>query len=195
MSTMVGQLAPDFQAEAVMPNDTFGDIQLSSFRGKYVILFFYPLDFSFICPTEVLAFDKKLDWFKQKNCEIIGASVDSIYTHLAWRNTALDMGGIGKVHYPLVSDLDKSIAQGYGVLHNDAFALRAWFLIDKDGYVRHELVNDQDLGRNVEEMARTLEALIFTEENEGVCPANWHEGEEALQPTPSGVADYLGRKK
>lgn len=193
MSTLVTKAAPDFTAQAVMGDNTFEEVKLSSFRGKYVVLFFYPLDFTFVCPSEIIAFDDELDRFKAKNAEVIGVSVDSHYTHLAWKNTSRDQGGIGDINYPLVADLDKNISRSYGVLNDESVALRGLFLIDKEGVVRHELVNDLGLGRSVEEAIRMLDALRFSEEHGDVCPANWHEGEEAMKPTAAGVAKYLAK--
>ena len=178
----------------VMPDNTIVPKSLSDLRGgKYAILFFYPLDFTFVCPSEIIAFDKKLSEFKKRNCEVIGVSVDSHYTHLAWKNTPVEKGGIGNIQYPLVSDLSKKISQDYGVLFNNEVALRGLFLIDKEGVVRHALINDLPLGRNVDEALRMLEALQFTEKHGEVCPANWKEGEEGMKPTPEGVAKYLSK--
>ena len=194
MATLVTKEAPDFAAQAVMADNSFAELKLSDYRGKYVVLFFYPLDFTFVCPSEIVAFDKALDKFKERNAEIIGVSVDSHFTHLAWKNTPLDNGGIGQVKYPLVADLDKNISRAYGVLSDDSVALRGLFLIDKEGLVRHELVNDLGLGRNVDEALRMLEALQFTEKHGEVCPANWKEGDEAMKPTAEGVASYMGKQ-
>ena len=191
MPTLVTREAPDFTAQAVMPDNAFAELKLSSYRGKYVILFFYPLDFTFVCPSEIIAFDKALPTFKEKNAEVIGVSVDSQFTHLAWKNTPVEKGGIGQVQYPVVADLNKSISRDYGVLFDESIALRGLFLIDKEGIVRHALVNDLPLGRNVDEALRVLDALQFTETHGEVCPANWREGEEAMEPTPEGVAAYL----
>lgn len=191
MSVLVTREAPDFTAQAVMPDNSFAELTLSSYRGKYVILFFYPLDFTFVCPSEIIAFDKALRRFEEKNAQVIGVSVDSHFTHLAWKNTPRDQGGIGQIRYPLVADLNKSISREYEVLLNDEIALRGLFLIDKEGTVRHALVNDLPLGRNVDEALRVLDALQFTEEHGEVCPANWREGEEAMKPTAEGVASYL----
>jgi peroxiredoxin (alkyl hydroperoxide reductase subunit C) len=195
MCTLVTQQAPDFTAQAVMPNNTFADLTLSSTRGKYVVLFFYPLDFTFVCPSEILAFDRKLAEFKNRNCEVIGVSVDSQYTHLAWKSTPLREGGLGDVQFPLVSDLKKDIARAYGVLLDEAVALRGLFLIDKDGIVRHELVNDLPLGRSVDEALRMLDALQFFETYGDVCPADWHPGEEAIKPTHEGISEYLAKRE
>lgn len=193
MSTLVTQRAPDFSATAVLPNNEFGTVSLADLKGKYVLLFFYPLDFTFVCPSEILAFDRKVEEFKKKNCEVVGVSVDSHFTHLAWKQTAVEKGGIGNVQYPLVSDITKSIAREYGVLHDDSVALRGLFLIDREGVVRHAIVNDLPLGRNVDEALRILDALKHTEEHGEVCPANWREGEDAMRPTAEGVASYLAK--
>ena len=192
--TLVTQEAPDFTAEAVLPDNSFGQIKLSSFRGKYVVLFFYPLDFTFVCPSEILAFNKRLDDFKHKNCEVIGVSVDSKFTHLAWKNTPVDNGGIGNIQYPLVQDLNKAIAKSYGILFNEAVALRGLFLIDTKGIIRHAVINDLPLGRSVSEALRMVDALQFVETHgDQVCPANWQEGDEAMKPTAQGVASYLAK--
>jgi len=192
--TLVTQEAPDFAAEAVMPDNTFGQIKLSSFRGRYVVLFFYPLDFTFVCPSEILAFNKRLEDFKKRNCEVIGVSVDSKFTHLAWKNTPVDNGGIGAIQYPLVQDLNKAIAKSYGILFNEAVALRGLFLIDTKGIIRHAVINDLPLGRSVNEALRMVDALQFVETHgDQVCPANWQEGDEAMKPTAQGVASYLAK--
>ena len=191
MSTLVTKEAPDFTAKAVLGDNTIAELSLSSYRGKYVVLFFYPLDFTFVCPSEIIAFDKALAKFKERNAEVIGVSVDSQYSHYAWRNTPREKGGIGQIDYPLVADLDKDIARSYGVLFDESVALRGLFLIDKEGVVRHALVNDLPLGRNVDEALRIVDALRFTEEHGDVCPANWREGEDAMKPTADGVAEYL----
>ena len=193
MSSLVTQPAPDFTAQAVMPDNSFADLKLSSYQGKYVVLFFYPLDFTFVCPSEIIAFDKALAKFKKKNTEVLGVSVDSHFTHLAWKETPRAKGGIGPISYPLVSDLNKNISRSYEVLINDAVALRGLFLLDKQGVIRHALVNDLPLGRSVDEVLRLLDALQYTEIHGEVCPANWREGEEAMKPTAAGVAEYLGK--
>lgn len=192
MKPLVTNEAPDFTATAVMPDNTFNEeFKLSDMRGKYVLLFFYPLDFTFVCPSEILAFDKAVETFKEKNCEVVGISIDSHFSHLAWKNTAVNDGGIGNVQFPLVADLDKSISVNYGVLLDMGIALRGLYLIDKEGIVRHQVVNDLPLGRNVDEALRTLDALQFTEEHGDVCPANWKKGDDAMEPTAEGVAKYL----
>jgi peroxiredoxin (alkyl hydroperoxide reductase subunit C) len=193
-TTLVTKEAPDFTADAVLPDNTFGQITLSGFKGKNVILFFYPLDFTFVCPSEILAFNKKLDEFKKRNTEVIGVSVDSKFTHLAWKNTKLEDGGIGNIQYTLVSDLNKNIAREYGILFNDSVALRGLFLIDTKGIIRHAVINDLPLGRSVGEALRMVDALQFVEAHgDQVCPANWQEGDEAMKPTAEGVAGYLAK--
>ena len=194
MTTLVTREAPDFTAKAILADNSIQeDFKLSSLRGKYTVLFFYPLDFTFVCPSEIIAFDKKLDEFKSRQCEVVGCSVDSHFSHIAWKNTKVEDGGIGMVRFPLVADLSKSIAREYGVLIDDEVALRGLFLIDKGGVVRHALVNDLPLGRNVDEALRILDALQFTEEHGEVCPANWRSGEDAMTPTAAGVASYLAK--
>ena len=194
LTTLVTQEAPDFTAQAVLPDDTFAELTLSKYRGKYVVLFFYPLDFTFVCPSEILAFNKRVNEFKEKNCEVIGVSVDSRFTHLAWKNTPIENGGIGNVQYPLVEDLNKSIAKSYGILLNESVALRGLFLIDTKGTVRHSVINDLPLGRSVGEALRMLDALQFVETHGGeVCPANWQEGAESMKASKAGVADYLAK--
>ena len=194
MSTLVTKQAPDFTATAVMPDNSMkDDFKLSDYRGKYVILFFYPLDFTFVCPSEIIAFDKNLAKFKEKNCEIIGVSIDSQFSHWAWKNTPVNEGGIGNIQYPLVADLDKKISRQYGVLLDMGVALRGTFLIDREGVVRHAVINDLPLGRSIDEALRMVDALRFHEEHGDVCPANWHEGEDAMTPTAEGVADYLAK--
>jgi peroxiredoxin (alkyl hydroperoxide reductase subunit C) len=193
MSSLVTKEAPDFTAKAVMPDNSFADLTLSSYRGQYVLLFFYPLDFTFVCPSEIVAFDAALAKFEQKKVQVLGASVDSHYTHLAWKNTPRNEGGIGPVKYPLVADLTKQIARDYGILLEGGVALRGLFLIDKQGIVRHALVNDLPIGRSVDEALRVVDALQFHEEHGDVCPANWHAGEEAMKPSAEGVASYLAK--
>jgi peroxiredoxin 2/4 len=194
MCSLVAREAPDFAAQTVMPDNSFAELKLSSYRGKYVVLFFYPLDFTFVCPSEIIAFDAALAKFEARGAQVLGCSVDSHFTHLAWKNTPRRQGGIGPIRYPLVSDLTKQIARDYGVLLEGAgVALRGLFLIDKSGVVRHALVNDLPLGRSVDEAIRILDALQFHEEHGDVCPANWHKGEEAMKPSAEGVASYLAK--
>lgn len=196
MSVLVGREAPDFTAQAVMPDNSIkADFNLKAHaKGKYAVLFFWPLDFTFVCPSEIIAFDNRIEEFKKRGAELIGISVDSQYTHYAWKNTPVDKGGIGNIRFPLVADLTKSIARSYDVLTGDAVAFRGTFLIDKKGTVRHQLINDLPLGRNVEETLRTLDALIFHEEHGEVCPANWKKGEKGMKATADGVASYLKEK-
>ena len=189
--SIVTRSAPDFTANAVMPDNTIASFTLSKLRGKYVVLFFYPMDFTFVCPTELIAFDNSLAKFKELNTEVVSVSVDSEYSHYAWKETPRSKGGIGALRYPMVSDFSKKISRDYGVLLNDSVALRGLFLIDKEGIVRHELINDLPLGRNVEEALRMVKSLQFVEKHGEVCPANWNDGGEGLRPTKDGVADYL----
>jgi len=195
MSLIVTNQAPDFTATAVMPDNSFKeDFKLSDYRGQYVLLFFYPLDFTFVCPSEILAFNKAVEQFAENNCQVVGVSIDSHFSHLAWKNTKVNDGGIGSIQFPLVSDLDKKISREYEVLIESGIALRGLFLIDKEGVVRHQVVNDLPLGRSVSEALRMLHALQFTEKYGEVCPANWQQGEEAMKPTAEGVAAYLTAK-
>ena len=192
MAVLVGKPAPDFKAQAVLADGSFAEVSLSSLKGKYVVLFFYPLDFTFVCPSEIIAFDHKLAEFKEANCEVLGVSVDSHFSHWAWKNTAVEKGGIGPIQYPLVADLTKQIARDYDVLTADgSVAYRGLFLIDREGVVRHQVVNDLPLGRNVDEALRMLDALQFTEEHGEVCPANWNKGRKGMKPSAEGVASYL----
>ncbi len=183
--------APDFTANAVMPDGSVESFTLSSLKGKYVVLFFYPLDFTFVCPTEIIGISDRIEEFKKRNAEVVGVSIDSHFSHIAWRNTARKEGGIGQVTYPLVADLTKSISSQYGVLLEGAgIALRGLFIIDEDGNVRHITVNDLPLGRNVDEMLRVLDALQFNKEHGEVCPANWKPGEDGMKPSDEGLKEY-----
>jgi peroxiredoxin (alkyl hydroperoxide reductase subunit C) len=195
MSNLIGKKAPEFTAPAVMPDNSINaSFNLNDYKGKYVVLFFYPLDFTFVCPTEIIEFNRKLAQFKERGAEVVGVSVDSQFTHLAWKNTPVDNGGIGDIQYPLVADLTKQISRDFGVLFEDAgVAFRGTFLIDKEGNVRHAVINDLPLGRNIDEAVRMVEALIHHEKHGEVCPANWQEGSDAMKPTPDGVASYLSK--
>jgi peroxiredoxin (alkyl hydroperoxide reductase subunit C) len=195
MSHLIGKKAPEFTAKAVLADNTIKeDFRLADVKGKYVVLFFYPLDFTFVCPTEILEFDRKLTEFKERGAEVIGVSVDSQFSHLAWKNTPVEQGGIGNVQYPLVADLDKQISRDYGVLLDGAgIALRGTFLIDREGVVKSAVLHDPALGRNIDEALRVLDALQHTEKYGEVCPANWRGGDEAMQPTTEGVAEYLSK--
>jgi peroxiredoxin (alkyl hydroperoxide reductase subunit C) len=193
MSSLVTRKAPDFKATAVMEDGSFKEISLSDYAGKQVLLYFYPLDFTFVCPSEILAFNKAVGEFKEKGVQLLGCSIDSQFTHLAWRNTPIEKGGIGTIDYPLIADVTKNIARDYGVLFNESVALRGLFLIDQDGAIRHSTINDLPIGRNVEEALRVVDALQFHQEHGEVCPANWKKGEEAMKPTADGVASYLAK--
>jgi len=191
MSVLVAKEAPDFKAQAVMPDNSFKEISLSDYKGKYVVLFFYPLDFTFVCPSEIIAFDKRLGEFASRNVEVIGVSIDSHFSHLAWKNTDINNGGIGNVQYPLVADIDKAITEAYDVRTGPGIALRGSFLIDKDGVVQHQVVNNLSLGRDIDEMLRLVDALQFTEEHGEVCPAGWQKGKAGMKGSTEGVAEYL----
>lgn len=196
MSVLVGRKAPDFTAAAVMGSgEIVEDFKFSdAIKGKKAVLFFYPLDFTFVCPSELIAFDKRLDEFKKRGVEVIGVSIDSQFTHSAWRNTSTDAGGIGEVKYPLVADVRHSICKAYDVEHPEAgVAFRGSFLIDEDGMVRHQVVNDLPLGRNIDEMLRMVDALNFHEKHGEVCPAGWEEGKEGMKENAEGVASYLSK--
>jgi alkyl hydroperoxide reductase subunit AhpC len=198
MSVLVQQPAPDFTAQAVMPNKEFKQIRLSDYKGNYVLLFFWPLDFTFVCPTEIIAFSDRHEEFSRLGVQILGASVDSHYTHLAWRNTPRTEGGLGEIAYPMVADLNKEIAKAYDVLLPGGIALSGLFLIDKGGIVRHQLVNDLPLGRSVDEALRMVKALQYFEANGEVCPANWKEGARTIKASPSEAkkffeAEYAGK--
>jgi len=208
MSVLVGKQAPEFSAAAVMADGSINEnFSLSDYNGKYVVLFFYPLDFTFVCPSELIAFDHRIKEFESRGVQVIGCSVDSQFSHAAWRNTAINDGGIGQVAYPLVADLTKLIAADYDVLidnesvedeDGDAvhllggnIALRGSFLIDKDGVVQHQVVNNLPLGRNIDEMLRMIDALQFHEEHGEVCPAGWNKGDKGMAANADGVASYL----
>ena len=193
MPTLVAKPAPDFTAQAVMPDGSFKEIKLSDYQGKYVILFFYPLDFTFVCPTEIIAFSEEINEFKSRNAEVLGVSVDSHFAHLAWRNTDRKKGGLGKIDYPLVADLDKSISRAYDVLADGGIAFRGLFLIDQQGIVQHQLINNLPLGRNVHEALRILDALQHHEKHGEVCPANWEKGQDAMKPDPQGSQEYFSK--
>ncbi|WP_321392707.1 peroxiredoxin [Emcibacter sp.] len=193
MSHLIGQKAPDFTAQAVMENDEMKELTLSEYlKGSYGLIFFYPLDFTFVCPSEIIAFSNRMDKFSALNTKVVGVSVDSQFSHYAWRNTPTNKGGLGQIKFPLVADLTKQIATDYGVLIEDAgVALRGTFLIDKEGNIRHYVINDLPLGRNVDESIRMVEALQFHEEHGEVCPAGWQKGQEGMKDTAEGVASYL----
>jgi len=192
MAVLVGKQAPGFSATAVLADNEIKEITLSSFtKGKYTVLFFYPFDFTFVCPTELIAFDHRLEEFRKRNAQVIGVSIDSEHTHLAWKNTPVEKGGIGQVRYPLVADVRHTIARDYDVESIGGMALRGSFLIDREGIVRHQVVNDLPLGRNIDEMIRMVDALQFNEEHGEVCPAGWKKGQTGMKGTAEGVASYL----
>lgn len=196
MTVLVGREAPDFTVSAVLADGKIiGDYCLSSaIQGKYGLLFFYPLDFTFVCPSELIALDHAIDQFKSRQVEVIAVSIDSQFTHNAWRNTPVDKGGIGAVRYTLVADVNHHVCRSYGVEHPDAgVALRGAFLIDKKGIVRSQIVNDLPLGRSIPELVRLVDALQFTEQNGEVCPANWKKGDVGMKASPAGVAQYLSQ--
>lgn len=192
MSTLVTKNAPDFIASAVMPDGSIKeDFSLSQLRGRYVVLFFWPLDFTFVCPTEIIAHDHRVAQFEERGAQLVGVSIDSAYTHHAWRNSPVKEGGIGAVRFPLVADVKHEICRAYGVEHPAGVALRASFLIDKQGVVQHQSINNLPLGRNVDEMLRMLDALQFHEQHGEVCPAGWRPGEAGMEASSKGVASYL----
>ena len=206
---LVTKKAPEFKTQAVMPDNAIQEVSLSDYKGKKVVLFFYPLDFTFVCPTELLAFDKRLSEFESRGAQVLGCSVDSRWAHLAWKNTDINKGGIGNVQYPLLQDLDKSIARNYDVLVGasdvmveteegleatslgGAVALRGSYLIDEEGVIRHAVLNDLPLGRNIDEMLRMIDALSHHQKHGEVCPAGWKDGDSAMAESPEGVSSYL----
>ena len=191
-ATLIGNPAPQFKAKAVLHDRILDDFSLTDYLGRYVVFFFYPLDFTFVCPTELHAFQDKLEEFEKRNAVIIACSVDSWYSHYTWLSIPKEKGGIQGVSYPIVSDLNKSIAKKYHVLKEDeGIAFRGLFLIDRQGIIRHQLVNDLPLGRSVDEVLRTLDAWIFHEKEGEVCPANWTKGKKAMEPTHEGLINYF----
>ncbi len=192
---LVTKQAPDFTATTVLADGSIvDDFKLSENYGeKGTVLFFYPLDFTFVCPSEIIAFSHKVEEFKERGINVIGVSVDSQFSHFAWRETAVENGGIGHVNMPLVADLTKEISKAYDVLLDDGVALRGSFLIDADGTIRHAVINDLPLGRNIDEMIRMVDTMLFTNEFGEVCPAGWVKGDEGMKETPEGVAEYLAK--
>lgn len=192
---LVTKKAPNFTATAVLgDNKIVDDFNLYKNLGpKGAVVFFYPKDFTFVCPSEIIAFDHRYQDFKDRGIEVIGISTDNEFSHLAWKNTPVNKGGIGQIKYPLVADIAKDIARSFDVLYANAVALRGSFLLDKDGTVRHMVLNDDALGRNIDEMLRMVDTMLFTNENGVVCPAGWNKGKEAMKANPQGVADYLGK--
>lgn len=196
MSVLVGKQAPRFSAPAVMADGSINEaFSLNDYQGQYTVLFFYPLDFTFVCPTELIAFSHRIADFEKRGVQIIGCSIDSQFTHIAWRNTPVDQGGIGPVKYPLVADVKHEICRAYDVeLDPAGVALRGSFLIDKEGVVRHQVVNDLPLGRNIDEMLRMVDALQFHEQHGEVCPAGWTHGDKGMVADGKGVASYLAEE-
>ena len=194
MGVLVGKPAPDFTAAAVLGNGEIVDEfnLASAIKGKKAVVFFYPLDFTFVCPSELIAFDHRVEEFQKRNVEVIGVSIDSQFTHNAWRNTPVDQGGIGPVKYTLAADVKHEICKAYDVESEGGVAFRGSFLIDEDGVVRHQVVNDLPLGRNVDEILRMVDALAFHQEHGEVCPAGWNQGDKGMDASPEGVAKYLG---
>jgi alkyl hydroperoxide reductase subunit AhpC len=192
MASLVQQAAPEFKSQAVMPDGTFKEVSLADYRGdKYVVLFFYPLDFTFVCPTEIIAFSDAAAQFEERGVQLLSCSIDSHFTHLAWRERPREQGGLGQINFPMLADLNKQIASDYGVLLAGGIALRGLFLIDKQGVVRHELVNDLPLGRSVDEVLRLVDALQYFEQNGEVCPANWKKGSLTIKPNPKDSREYF----
>lgn len=191
MGVLVGKRAPEFSAQAVVDGIVVDRFSLSQFDDKMVLFFFYPLDFTFVCPTELHAFQERLNEFEERDTIVVGCSIDSVYSHLAWLATPKSKGGIEGITYPLVSDLKKDIAKAYDVLAEAGIAYRGLFLIDKRGIVRHQVVNDLPLGRSVDEALRMIDALSFFEKNGEVCPANWKKGAKAMKPTQEGLTAYM----
>ncbi|WP_345970798.1 MULTISPECIES: peroxiredoxin [Sulfurimonas] len=192
---LVTQKAPDFTATTVLgDNQIVDNFNLyENFGEKGTVLFFYPLDFTFVCPSEIIAFDHRLQEFQDRGINVIGVSIDSQFSHFAWKNTPVENGGIGQVRYPLVADLTKEISKAYDVLLDGGVALRGSFLIDTDGTVRHAVINDLPLGRNIDEMLRMVDTMLFTNEHGEVCPAGWNKGDEGMKADTAGVADYLAK--
>ena len=190
---LVTNKAPDFTATAVLgDNQIVDNFNLyENFGARGTVLFFYPLDFTFVCPSEIIAFDKRLEEFKNRGINVIGVSIDSQFSHFAWKNTPVNQGGIGQVRFPLVADITKQISRDYDVLFKEGVALRGSFLIDKDGTVRHAVINDLPLGRNIDEMLRMIDTMLFTNEYGEVCPAGWQKGDKGMTASTEGVADYL----
>jgi len=196
MSVLVGKKAPDFTAAAVMADGSINnEFKLSDYAGNYIVLFFYPLDFTFVCPTELIAFSNRIKDFEERGVQVIGCSIDSQFSHVAWRNTPVDEGGIGAVHYPLVADVKHHICRAYDVeFEETGVAFRGSFLVDREGTVRHQVVNDLPLGRNIDEMLRMIDALQFTEKYGEVCPAGWNRGDRGMAPDAEGVARFLSEE-
>lgn len=190
--SLIGRPAPQFETQAVVDNQIKG-VKLSDYQGKWVVLFFYPLDFTFVCPTEIISFNDNLKRFKEIGAEVIGGSVDSQYSHLAWINTPKKEGGLGGLNYPLISDMTKEISRSYDCLAPDGVAFRATYIIDPDGVIRHISQNDLGVGRNVEEVLRLVKAFQYNYKHGEVCPADWEEGKEAIIESTKGIKEYLAK--
>lgn len=189
---LVTTKAPNFTAKAVLGNNEIADFNLyENIGAKGAVLFFWPMDFTFVCPSEIIAFDKRLNDFKERGFSVIGVSFDSEFVHLAWKNTPVNNGGIGQVRFPIVADTNHSIIKAFDVEHPASVAFRATFVLDKDGTIRHSTINDLPIGRNIDETLRVVDAVLFTNEHGEVCPAGWHKGEEGMKANPKGVAEYL----
>ena len=191
-TTLVGKSAPEFKGNAVV-NGEIKEIALSDYKGKWKVLFFYPLDFTFVCPTEITAFSDKIKMFKDMNCEVIGCSVDSEFSHLAWTQQPRNKGGLGEIAYPLIADLTKEVARSYGVLMDDAVAFRGTFIIDDNNIVQQCSINNLSVGRNVEEIARLVEGYQYTAKHGEVCPAGWNKGADTMKPDPTGSQEYFNK--
>jgi peroxiredoxin (alkyl hydroperoxide reductase subunit C) len=191
---LVQQSAPDFKGTAVV-NKEFKEISLKDFKGKWLCLFFYPLDFTFVCPTEITAFSDRVEDFKKLGCEIVGASIDSQFSHLAWINTPRSQGGLGEIRFPLLADVNKEAARAYQVLSNDGVALRGLFLVNPNGKLAYQVVHDLGVGRSVDETLRVLEAFQYVEKHGEVCPANWKKGADTMKPDPKGSQEYFKKQK
>ncbi|MDR0747546.1 MAG: peroxiredoxin [Helicobacteraceae bacterium] len=191
---LVATKAPDFTAKAVLGNNEIVDFNLyKNIGAEGAVLFFWPMDFTFVCPSEIIAFNNRFDEFKERGFSVIGVSIDSEYVHLAWKNTAVNEGGIGQVKFPIVADVSKAIVRSFDVEHPSSVAFRATFVLDKDGTIRHSTINDLPIGRSIDETLRIVDAVIFTNKYGEVCPAGWRHGEEGMKATPKGVADYLAK--
>jgi alkyl hydroperoxide reductase subunit AhpC len=192
---LIGNTAPDFKANALVNGEIKEGVSLSDFNGKWKVLYFYPLDFTFVCPTEITAFDDNLDKFKEVNCEVIGCSVDSEFSHLAWSQKSRDDGGIGQIRYPILADITKQIARSYGVLLDESVALRGTFILDDKNVVQHCSINNLSVGRNVEEVLRLVQGYQHTAKVGEVCPANWNKGGDTMKPDPKGSKEYFSKLK
>lgn len=197
MANLIGKMAPDFTAAAVLGNNSIEEnFTLKTYLNKSIgFLFFYPMDFTFVCPSEILAFNNRLEEFNKRNAKLVGISTDTHFTHLAWKKTPVNQGGIGQIQFPLIADISKAITQSYDVLTKDFVAFRASFLIDQEGIVRHQILNDLPFGRNIDEALRMIDALLFHQQHGEVCPAGWNKGQSGMKATAEGVASYLAQNE